>query len=156
MSNKTTLDEHFGDSNWLAEFSLPESRALIDLAYLMIMVDREVTDAEMEALQSQLEKLPFANREQADRALSDHTERSRKTVADVVDDEEARRAFIEGATQRIQARDHRESVLEFLSLLSAADDYDSAETQTWVEVAKAFGVDVDDLPEYWAADSAKL
>jgi len=152
----TTLNEQYDDAELLEDFSLPESRALIDLSYLMIVVDREVTDAELEALRNQLEELPFPDQRRADRALSDHVERSRRTVTEIVDDDGARRAFIEGATQRIPARADREFVLEFLSLLSAADDYDSAETRTWVEIAEAFGFEADDLPDLWAAEFARL
>ncbi len=151
-----TLEERFSHSDRLAGFSLPESRALIDLAFLMIMVDREVSDAELDRLRSELEKLPFANKGQAERALSDHMARSRQTVADVVADDEARRAFIEGATQRIQAKKDRKFVLQFLSLLSAADDYHESETQTWVEIADAFGFEADDLDALWAAETAQL
>lgn len=153
---ETTLEDRFESADRIRDFTLPESRALIDLAFLMIMVDRKVTDVELGTLRDQLERLPFANKQQADRALSDHIDRARQTAANIVEDEEARRAFIEGATQRIPGRNDREFVLEFLSLLSAADDYHDAETQTWVEIAEAFNLEADELPDYWAAETAQL
>lgn len=158
MSDHPTLDERYGDSEVLAEFSLPESKALIDLALLVMMVDREITDAELDALHEQIGALPFATRGQAEAALSDHMDRAQRTIATLLDNDNDRavHSYVDSATQRIQVQERRRKTLEVLSLLSNADEPVADETEIYFRVGAAFGFSDDQLDEIWLAGTAAL
>lgn len=146
------IARRYEDSDVLRDFSLPEAKALVDLSYLMIYVDQEVSDEELEALRSQLERMPFANEEQLQAVLGDHISRVRRALTSIVSDEDEVAEFIDGAAARIIEGAHRREALEVLSLISFADKAHPTEASTYFRIGQAFGFDRDTIKEAW--DSA--
>ena len=143
------LDRRFGEDETLREFSLPEAKALIDLAFVVIMVDRKVTEEETDALRDQLETLPFATKQQAKDALSDHIDRACRAIAHILQDDGSIDSYIQGAAARIQSPEHRRRTLQVLSVVSFADEPHPQETTTFFKVGDAFGWDRPDISELW-------
>ncbi len=110
-------DHGYDDSDVLRKFSLPEAKALVDLSYLMIYIDGEVSDEELQTLRAQIERMPFANSEQVRAVLGDHINRVCRALTTIVADDDEVADFIDSAAGRIAEGAHRRTALEVLSLI---------------------------------------
>ena len=143
----TELEESY-DSEILGEFSLPESKAFVELAMLIIHIDREVTDIERDEFDAQLASLPFTD-PQKERILGPHIARTEKVLEQTLGDPDAVETFIENATDRLQGRSHRKHALELLVALAYADQPQFEESHTYQQIGEAFGFDEDEREEIW-------
>ncbi len=111
------------------------------------MVDEQVTTDELEELTDQLKELPFADAQEIEAELGDQIAYARKTVEEVLDDDDAVDAFIEETTAQIDGAEHRRHVLELLAALAYSDDVDPSETDICHRVGLAFGFDDDEIEQ---------
>lgn len=149
MDTFEEIERDYDASETLRTFSLPESKAAIDLAFLAVMIDRNVTAEELDALRQQLEHLPFATKQQAKEALSDHIDRTQRAVAEMLDSDMSIDHFIADRTDSIQGAEGRRATLELLSIVSFADRPHPSEADTFFRVGESFGYSRDELEEIW-------
>lgn len=141
------LSEQLAESKLIGDFTLDESRAFVDLAVLVMMIDEQVTIDELEELSDQLKELPFKDAEELERELGDQIAYSRKTVEELLDDEDAMDAFIDETASQIEGDEHRQHVLELLAALAYSDEVDIAEADVCHRVGLAFGFDEDRIED---------
>jgi hypothetical protein len=139
----TKLSEELAKSSIVSDFSLEESRAFVDLAVLVMMVDERVTTEELEKLSDQLAALPFEDVEEIEQALGDHIAHARKTVKQALGDKDAVDEFIEETSAKIDGKEHRIHALELLANLAYSDDVDVSEADVCHRIGEAFGLDED-------------
>lgn len=151
MQELDAIADRWGDSDVLAEFSLPEIKAFVDLAYLVMMADHEITDQEAGHLREQLNTLPFANKGQATEALGDHLARTRKVVGQILGARQKVDRYIDRATARITEADHRAATMQVLSLISFADEPHENEADLFYRIGRSFGFERDRIEEAWKA-----
>lgn len=144
----TTDLEEIYDSEILDEFSLPESKAFVELAMLIVHVDRQVTDLELDELDAQLAALPFTDTQQ-ERILGRHVDRTEKVLQQILDDADSIQTFVEDATDRLQGRRHRRHALELLVALAYADEPELEESAIYQEIGEAFGFDPQEREAIW-------
>ena len=141
MSDFDSLTSQLGDDSPLADFSVEESQALADLAVLVMMVDRKVTDDELEELSDSLHELPFESEREVDEALSKHMESTRAQAQDIVDDDEALQSFIDERAAEIEEGAHRDAALDKLAELAYSDEVVVGEENIVQKIGTAFGMD---------------
>ncbi|QDG54152.1 TerB family tellurite resistance protein [Persicimonas caeni] len=135
------LREELAQSDVISDFTLEESRAFVDLAVLVMMIDEQVTTDELEELSDQLAALPFEDAEEIERELGDQIAYARKTVDELLDDKDQIDSYIAETAAKIDGDDHRQHVLELLAVLAYSDEVDIQETDICHRVGKAFGFD---------------
>ena len=146
----TTELEAIYDSDILDEFSLPESKAFVELAMLILHADRDVTDLERDELEAQLESLPLTVTQQ-ERVLERHIDRMENVLEQLLDNPESTEEFIADATDRLQGPRHREHALELLVALAYADKPEMEESEIYRRIGRAFGFDESKVEEIWEA-----
>lgn len=135
------LSEELAQSDVIKDFSLEESRAFVDLAVLVMMIDEQVTLEELEELSDQLAALPFEDAEEIERELGDQIAFARKTVNELLDDKDELDTYIAETAAKIDGDDHRQHVLELLAVLAYSDEVDVEEADICHRVGEAFGFD---------------
>jgi transcription initiation factor IIF auxiliary subunit len=141
------LSEELANSDVIKDFNLEESRAFVDLAVLVMMVDERVTNEELEELSNLLAALPFEDAEEIEQKLGDHIAYARQTVQQALGDDGSVDDFIEETSAQIEGEAHRVHTLELLAHLAYSDDVDLAETDVCHRIGQAFGFDDDQIED---------
>lgn len=139
MAEIETFGRKYGGSDALRDFSREESLAFADLAFLVIMADRNVSEAELETVSDQLLSLAFDSEEEIEREYGGEEETVQDEIAEVLGDEEAVEDFVRRRATRIEGGAHREEALEMLATLAYADGLDPSEEDVCFQVARALG-----------------
>lgn len=134
-----TFRSRYGDSDLLDEFNCEESAAFADLAILVVMADREVSDDELEALSTQLLSLAFEDEDEIEEAYGERAEEVQEQIsaAHVRGDDLDR--FIRERAKTISGGAQREEALEMLATLAYADGLEPSEEDVCFEIGRAFG-----------------
>jgi hypothetical protein len=132
-------DSDFGDSDILSDFTDRELKAFVDLAFLVVMADREVTEDELDALGDQLFKLAFESQTQAVELLEEEGAEIRARIEQRLDDPEKVESFIRRRAELITGGAHRETALDILASLAYADDLAPSEQDVCFQIGRAFG-----------------
>lgn len=141
MSDFDSLSSQLGDGGPLANYSVEESKALADLAVLVIMVDRQVTDEELEELSESLHELPFESEREVDEALSERMSSTRARAEELVEDEQALREYIDERATQIEEGEHRQAALDKLAELAYSDEAVPGEENILHVIGEAFGME---------------
>jgi len=132
-------DTEYGHSEMLADFSERELRAFIELAFLVVMADREVTEQELDALREQLFKLAFESQAEAAEMLDEKGEQIRIRVDRMLEDESKVESFIRRRAELISGGAHRETALDILASLAYADELAPSEEDVCFQIGRSFG-----------------
>jgi uncharacterized tellurite resistance protein B-like protein len=136
------LREQHGNTELLETFSDDEALALVDLAFLVVMIDGEVTDRELEEISHHLLGVVFDREAEAKEMLESHGAlETRERLHEYLASDEDLAPFVEARTDRIDDSAHRKAALEVLGTLSYADGLDSTEEGICHEIGRAFGFD---------------
>lgn len=134
-----TFHDRYGDSDLLDQFTLEESAAFADLAILVVMADREVSDEELEALSEQLLSLVFEDEAEVEEAYGERAENVKQSISSVLVRDDELERFIRERANAISGGAHREEALEMLATLAYADGLDPSEEDICFEIGRAFG-----------------
>lgn len=141
MADLDSFSDQLGGESSLASFSLEESQALADLAVLVIMVDRRVTDEELTELSESLRELPFDSERDVEEALGEHMEAAKKAAEAFEDDDGALDDYISERAKTIESEEHREAALEKLAELIYSDGAAADEESILHQIGEGFGMD---------------
>lgn len=136
-----TFRDRYGESNLLDELSLEESSAFADLAILVVLSDREVSEEELDALSEQLLSLAFDDESEIEEAYGDRAREVKATVSELLEDEadgEVDR-FIRERANLLTGGAYREEALEMLATLAYADGLEPSEEDVCFQIGRAFG-----------------
>ena len=142
MLFEDALDPEHGESDVLESFTDEETLALVDLAFLTIMVDGEVTDVELHSMSNELLEVAFDAEQKAEDILRAHgADDIREEIDRKLEQDESFEDFIQERVERIETREHREAALEVISTLSYSDGLDETEEDIYHDIGRAFGFD---------------
>lgn len=140
------LEEKYDDSNVLPAFDRDEGIALVDLAHLVLLIDSELTDDEVEQLERRVFGLTLEE-DDIPEILASGDVAAPKRVRELVDDADAREAFVAERADRIAEGDHRRAALRVLGTLSYTDGLVDEEEGVCFEIGRAFGFDSDEIED---------
>ncbi len=138
-TDERDYDTDYGHSEMLADFSERELRAFIDLAFLVVMADREVTEQELDALREQVFKLAFESQAEVAEMLDEEGRQIRRRVEGMLGDDAKVESFIRRRAELISGGAHRETALDILASLAYADDLAPSEEDVCFQIGRAFG-----------------
>lgn len=159
MGTLEQLEEEYADSDLLKDFDRQEAIALMELAFLVVMIDGEVTNEELMQLTKRVLTLTFADVEEAEAVLEEHGMATKERIDEMGEQGEDARPFIEERVDVFADEDHRKKALEVLGTLAYADGLDEDEQGLCHVIGEAFGLDdeeIDDLLVSGAVDLWEL
>jgi uncharacterized tellurite resistance protein B-like protein len=147
MASLEALHREFGESSILRDFTAEESMALIDLSFLVINVDGEVTGPEIRNLTEEVMELTSDGGSSAGTTLSQRRAEHEERLEDVLRSGENTREFIQERAGLIETRDHRLEALKVLGSLSYSDGLHRDEESIIHEIGDAFGFTSDEIED---------
>lgn len=135
----------------LSDFDLEESKALISLAFLVVMADHDVSDEELEELNEQLTALPFPTSADLERVLTRHGTRVQGRVHAVLNDEARRQEFIDDAVHTMRSEEHARAAFRVLADLIYSDDLDPHEKDVAFQVGRTMDFEDDTIEQILVA-----
>ena len=122
----------------LAKLNKEQTAAVVELLYIVVASDDEVSEQELEEARAQLEKLSFGwSRD--DREVREVVARAWQQGTSF-DDREALRSYIQTLAQELPAGEVREVVFMMAAFVSAADGVVPSETELLSWLGKACGI----------------
>jgi len=133
--------DRYGDSTLLDDLSLEQSAAFADLAILVVLSDREVSRAELDALSEQLISLAFEDESDIEEAYGDRARNVKETVSELLEDDSDREIerFVRERADVLTGGAYREEALEMLATLAYADGLEPSEEDVCFQIGRAFG-----------------
>ncbi|MFB6351221.1 MAG: hypothetical protein ABEN55_12945, partial [Bradymonadaceae bacterium] len=141
------LEAEYDGSPVLKGFSEDEGLALVDLAHLVVLADREVTEAELDQLQTTIFGLTLAEGRSIDELLASGDVASPNEIREVVDEADTQSAFIDERVERIEGDEHRREALRVLSTLAYSDGVVDEEEGICHVIGRLFGFEADTTEE---------
>lgn len=146
MAIHEELEAKYDDSEVLPDFGRREGLALVDLAHLVLLIDKELTSTEIEELEERVFGLTLEEDSVPEIVASgDLAEPAR--VQTLVDDEEDRTVFVESRAEAIEGDAHRRAALRVLATLSYTEGMDEQEEGICHEIGRALGFDSSEIEE---------
>lgn len=147
MSGLSALAEALRGENVLVDYSVAEATALFDLLLLTVMIDGEVSDAELEELGGQVDHFPLKDGEAFSDSIEEHGIAVREELEEILDDVGALDAFIAGRAAKIDANDKRKEALSIIAKVAYADGVDPSEEDLCHQIGGYFELAQDEVEE---------
>jgi hypothetical protein len=147
MSSFDDVLAYFSDEDSLEEATLDESKAFLDLLILAVLIDGEITEEELEGLDTELAKLPFAHDDAMQKEVGDHGVESRARIEEILHDDEAIASFLEELAEDLTREDHREIAIGMTAAVAFSDGIVREEAALCHQLGDAFGFDSDEVDQ---------
>ena len=142
----TQVMGRFEDEETLNALSLSQSKVFVDLLIFTIMIDGEITDAELDALADQWSQLPFAGEESLEEMIGEHGYVTRETIQSFKGDESKINALLAETAEKVE-EENREAALRMVAVVSQADGVAEEEVRLCHALGELFGFDKEQVAE---------
>lgn len=139
------LKERYDESEVLSGFAKEEGIALVDLAYLVMLVDEDLSDGELGKFRERIFGLTLSEGDMLQDVLSGGEITPPIEVREIVGDAEATDEFVETRSEKIHGEAHRGEALRVLATLSYSDGMAEDEEGICHEIGRRFGFDDDEI-----------
>ncbi len=147
MASFEALQREFGESSVLENFSAEESMALIDLSFLVINVDGEVSGPEIRNVTEEVMQLTADDASSAESMLAQRRAEHQERLEDVLRSGENTQAFIEERVGLFDSDEHGMEALKVLGSLSYSDGLAESEESICYQIGRAFGFSDDEIED---------
>ena len=141
------LDVRYEDSAVLEKFNKKEGVALVDLAYLVMLIDHDISDKQLEEFRTRVFGLTLSDGEMLEDVLSGGEIVKPVELKGILDDEEAIDDFVRERAEVFEGEKHRQEVLRVLATLSYSDGLEEEEEGICHEIGRVFGLDEETIEE---------
>lgn len=141
MMTLQQLAARFQDTDTLANLTVEQSKAFVDLLILTVLIDNQITETELEGLSAQWSMLPFAGDEALEREVGEHGAQTRAFIQENFEDDEAMGGLLDRIAAALTDDDVREAALQMVAVVSLADGVEHDEAALCYTVGARFGFD---------------
>jgi hypothetical protein len=142
MGTVSQIADFFEDDELLDTISLEQSKVLLDLFMLTIIMDGEISDQELETFDEELSRLPFAKNEAHIEQIGDYGVESKERILAIAGDDDAVDAYLADLAERFGPDvELRKKALAMVAALSYSDGFDDQEDHLCQQLGVAFGLE---------------
>lgn len=153
------LEARYEESSVLKGFSMDEGVALVDLAYLVMLVDEDLSKGELEQFKKTVFGLTLTEGEGVEEVLTSGAVTPPMQVREKVGDAALMETFIRQRAAEFDSEDHKREALRVLATLSYSDGMEQKEEGVCHVIGRMFGLDdatIEDLLVDGAVDVWEL
>lgn len=137
--NVQSLVDRFQDREILSNLDVEETKAIVDLLILTVLIDGEITEEELDWLADQWSQLPFAGDEHLEILVGEHGSETRAYLQAHFEDAEKIDAFTHKIAKSLVRQEVREASIRMIAVVSVADGLDLAESKLAYTLGDLFG-----------------
>ena len=141
------LNARYDESAVLTGFDTRQGAALVDLAYLVMMIDHDVTDKQLDQLRKRVFGLTLTDGQMLEDVLTGGEIVKPVEIEGLLSNDQALQAFVERRSKEFESEEQRREVLRVLATLSYSDGLEEEEEGICHEIGRSFGLDDDTIED---------